>query len=142
MTSLPVQPLPGAPAASPAGATRRVFVRDLILDCLIGVHRHERDGTQRVRVNLDLTVRESAEPIEDKLANVVCYEDLVVRMRRLAAGGHVNLVETLAERIAALSLEHPDVASVTVRVEKLDVFADAASVGIEIVRSNAVIREV
>lgn len=147
MTSLPIQPLPAAPEtpaaqAAPAAGTRRVFVRDLILDCLIGVHRHERDGTQRVRVNLDLTVRESAAPIEDRLANVLCYEDLVVRLRRLAAAGHVNLVETLAERIAALSLENSDVVSATVRVEKLDVFADAASVGIEIVRSNATIREV
>ena len=127
----------GPPAAPPI-----VLFLGVCLACHIRGHRHERDGTQRVRVNLDLPVREAAEPIEDKLANVVCYEDLVVRMRRLAAGGHVNLVETLAERIAALSLEHPDVASVTVRVEKLDVFADAASVGIEIVRSNAVIREV
>ena len=137
MSTISFQPA-GAPAAqaAPAEGIRRVFVRDLVLDCLIGVHRHERDGTQRVRINLDLSVRETREPIEDRLANVLCYEDLIGRVRRLAAAGHVNLVETLAERVAALCLEAPDVASVTVRVEKLDVFADAASVGIEIVRSN------
>lgn len=134
MTTIP-SPRP-VPHPSADRRTRRVFVRDLVLDCLIGVHRHERDGTQRVRVNLDLTVRESPEPIDDRLANVLCYEELVLKVRRLAAGGHVNLVETLAERIAALCLETPDVASAAVRVEKLDVFADAASVGIEIVRYN------
>lgn len=145
MTSTPVSITGAVPAADdprraeapgPAHSTRRVFVRDLVLDCLIGVHRHERDGTQRVRVNLDLEVHESPRPIEDKLANVLCYEELVIKVRRLAAAGHVNLVETLAERIAAICLESTDVEKATVRVEKLDVFADAASVGIEIVRSN------
>ena len=131
-----VDPLPSAPVARAAPAMRRVFINDLVLDCLIGVHRHERDGAQRVRINLDLTVTESPEPIDDRLANVLCYEDLIVKVRHLATSGHVNLVETLAERLAALCLGEPGVRTAKVRVEKLDVFADAASVGIEITRSN------
>lgn len=121
----------------PAQRTRKVFVRDLMLSCLIGVHRHERDGKQRVRVNLDLTVTESGGVIDDKLSNVVSYESLVTGIRDLAAAGHVNLVETLAERIAQLCLADHRVLTARVRVEKLDVFADAASVGVEIERSNA-----
>jgi dihydroneopterin aldolase len=118
-------------------STRRVFINDLILDCLIGVHRHERDGSQRVRINLDLTVFEAEDPIEDKLANVLCYEDLINKVRDLAASGHVNLVETLAERLADLCLDEPNVGRAKIRVEKLDVFADASSVGIEIVRAKS-----
>lgn len=113
---------------------RRVFVRDLVLPCLIGVHRHERDAKQRVRINLDLAVRENDHPVDDKLANVLCYERLTSRVREVVMAGHINLVETLAERIAAVCLDYDDVASARVRVEKLDVFADAASVGIEIER--------
>lgn len=116
--------------------TRRVFVTDLVVDCLIGVYRHEMDGSQRVRINLDLSVFESDAPIDDRLENVLCYEELIVKTRALASEGHVNLVETLAERIAELCLRQPDVVSARVRVEKLDVFSDAASVGIEIERSN------
>ena len=125
----------------PDRTTRLVFVRDLVLDCLIGVHRHERDGSQRVRINLDLTVFESADPIEDRLSNVLCYEGLILKVRRLATSVHVNLVETLAERLAELCLSEPDVSIVKVRLEKLDVFADAASVGIEIRRSNDQVAE-
>ena len=125
----------------PDRTTRLVFVRDLVLDCLIGVHRHERDGSQRVRINLDLTVFESADPIEDRLSNVLCYEGLILKVRRLATSGHVNLVETLAERLAELCLSEPDVSIVKVRLEKLDVFSDAASVGIEIRRSNDQVAE-
>lgn len=114
-------------------AIRHVFVRDLVLDCSIGVHAHEKDGPQRVRVNLDLAVREDR-PIADDIGNVVCYEAIVSGIRALVAAGHVNLVETLAERIAAMCLDDVRVRIARVRVEKLDVFPDATSVGVEIER--------
>ena len=128
------------PSAGLEPGTHRMLVRDLVLACLIGVHRHERDGKQRVRVNLDLIVADPPEPLADRLADVVSYEDLVLRLRALAEAGHVNLLETLAERVAALCLAEPRVRRARVRVEKLDVFADAESVGIEIEREKARIR--
>ena len=128
-----VQPMPKSETTR---RTRQVFVRDLILNCLIGVHRHERDGKQRVRVNLDLTVEDQADGVDDKLANVVSYEDIVLKLRAVADAGHISLVETLAERIANLCLTDSRVRRARVRVEKLDVFADAASVGVEIERQN------
>ncbi len=114
-----------------------MFVRDLALDCLIGVHRYERDGRQRVRINLSLDVLETGPAGRDRLADVVNYDTLVVRIRALAEDGHVNLVETLAERIAAICLDDRRVRRAVVRVEKLDVFDDAESVGVEIERENA-----
>lgn len=116
--------------------TLRVFVRDLVLPCRIGAYRHEQDGPQRVRINLDMLVKEvSAEPHDD-LAQVVCYDRVTDAIRTLCTEGHINLVETLAERIAALCLEDLRVKTVTVRVEKLDVFQDAESAGVEIVRER------
>jgi len=115
-------------------AVRHVFIHDMVLPCSIGVHRHERNGKQRIRINLDLAVREGTEPLNDSLANVVCYEDVADGIRAIVARGHVNLVETLAEDIASLCLGDLRVLSVRVRVEKLDVFTDAKSVGVEIER--------
>ncbi|MEO5375165.1 MAG: dihydroneopterin aldolase [Alphaproteobacteria bacterium] len=115
---------------------RRVFVRDLLLVCSIGVHAHEHDAPQRIRLNLDLAVCEDDGPIADEISNVVCYEDIVTRVRAIVGEGHVRLVETLADRIAAACLQDTRVRSARVRVEKLDVFADAASVGVEIERHN------
>ena len=115
-------------------AVRHVFIRDLVLPCSIGVHRHERAATQRVRVNVDLAVREAGGPLNDDLANVVCYEAVADGIRAIVARGHVNLVETLAEEIASLCLEDLRILSARVRVEKLDVFTDAKSVGVEIER--------
>ncbi|MBI3451624.1 MAG: dihydroneopterin aldolase, partial [Rhodospirillales bacterium] len=77
---------------------------------------------------------EGPAPFADKIANVVDYDAIVAGVRRIIAVGHVKLVETLAERIAAFCLEEPRVRLARVRVEKLDVYADAASVGVEIER--------
>lgn len=121
--------------ADARNSLRHVFVRDLMLDAHIGVHQHEKLGPQRIRVNVDLAVFEKdVDGIGDQLANVVCYEEVVSGIRGLVAEGHVNLVETLAEQIAALCLEDRRVRVARVRVEKLDVFADATSVGVEIER--------
>jgi dihydroneopterin aldolase len=86
-----------------------------------------------VRVNVELAVADDG-AAEDSIRNVVSYEDIVRVVRRLVEGDHINLVETLAERIAAALLKDRRVNAARVRVEKLDVFADAGSVGVEIER--------
>ena len=115
------------------GRTMKVFVRDLILPARIGVYSHEKDGTQRVRINLELTCVEHP-AINDEHYNVVCYAEVVEEIRRLLAQGHINLVETLAERIAEQCLADHRVLSAKVRVEKLDVMPEASAVGVEIER--------
>jgi dihydroneopterin aldolase len=127
--------------ADAARATRSMFVRDLVLAASIGVHAHEHAAPQRVRINLDLAVADDGGGMmsrpavgRDELGRVVDYEAIVNGVRALVAGGHVQLVETLAERIAELCLADARVQAARVRVEKLDVFADATSAGVEVER--------
>jgi dihydroneopterin aldolase len=89
-----------------------------------------------VRINLDLAVQEDRK-LNDDLSSVVCYEKIVTDVREIVERGHINLVETLAEEIAGSCLADRRVRSVRVRVEKLDVFPDATSVGVEIERFAA-----
>jgi len=121
---------------SQAESLRRVFIRDLVMMSSIGVHAHEHDAKQRIRLNLDLGVAEGTAPIDDDLRNVVCYDEIISAVRRLVDAGHVRLVETLAERVAELCLADPRVRHVHVAIEKLDVYADVASVGVAIERFN------
>lgn len=131
------------PLAATARATRRMFVRDLVLNAQIGVYAHEKGRTQRVRVNLDLAVEDqqagnfsrSAVGADD-LGRVVDYDTVINAVREIIATGHVQLVETLAERVAEACLQDLRVHRARVMIEKLDVFADAASVGVEIERHN------
>lgn len=127
-----VQPLR---IADGAASVRHVFIRDLVLLCSIGVYEHEHVAPQRIRVNLDLAVRESHH--NDHIDNVVCYETVANKVRDIVAGDHTNLCETLAEEIAQSCLEDLRVNCARIRVEKLDVFEDIASVGVEIERFNA-----
>jgi dihydroneopterin aldolase len=120
---------------------RKMFIRDLVLAASIGVHPHEQRALQRVRINLDLTIVDPApanlsRPAvgRDDLSRVVDYGAIVNRVRAIVAAGHVQLVETLAERLSETCLADPRVAFARVRVEKLDVFPDAASAGVEIER--------
>lgn len=133
MTTDPVKAVEPLRIADARMSIRHVFVRDLMLACRIGVHRHEEIRPQRVRINLDLAVREDRE-LQDELANVVCYERITNAVRAVVAGRHIKLLETLAEEVAEICLADGRVRSVRVRLEKLDVFADATSVGVEIER--------
>jgi len=138
MTGISMELVKPLNIADARAALRHVFIRDLVLECSIGVHQFEREAPQRVRINLDLAVREADTNgrLNDDLANVVCYEALTKGVRELVSGDHVNLVETLAEDVAAMCLKDIRVRSARIRIEKLDILADAVSVGVEIERFN------
>ncbi len=119
-------------------STRHVFVRDLEVRALIGIHQHEKSTRQRLLVSIDLTVQENNTAHADNIKNVVCYEKIVNMVREIVDSGHINLVETLAETIAAHSLENKLVLAARVRIEKPDAFEDAQCVGVEIERIRGV----
>ena len=114
---------------------RHVFLRDMVFPARIGIYEHEHTRPQRVQVNVDLGVDEGSEE-GDELARVVYYERVADAVRAIVAEGHVRLVETLAERIARACLADPRVRLARVRVEKLDVFPDAVSAGVEVERTR------
>lgn len=113
---------------------RFIFVRDLALDAFIGVYDEEQGVSQPIRIDMEVEVMEPASPEGDRLEDVMCYNRLTTGVKDIIAGGHIKLVETLAERIASLVLAHPMAISVRVRVEKPNAIAEAAAAGIEIVR--------
>jgi dihydroneopterin aldolase len=130
--------------ASAARAIRHMFIRDMVLPASIGVLAHEHEAAQRVRINVDLGVEDDgarglsrAGVGRERLSRVVDYAVVADTVRRIVAAGHIVLVETLAERIAEACLVDPRVHLARVRVEKLDVFADAASAGVEIERRRS-----
>ena len=125
-----VQPLRIADAEH---AIRHVFIRNLELIARIGIHGHEKGKPQPVRINLDLSVDEGAK-LEDRLENVVDYEAITDKIRAIIASGHINLAETLAERIADAAFEDRRVRAARVRVEKLHALPGAESAGVEIER--------
>jgi dihydroneopterin aldolase len=115
---------------------RHVFVRDLEIKALLGIYEHEKRDPQRIIVNIDLSVHEGKDPLSDDISQVVSYEVVVKKVEKIVARGHVNLVETLAERIAEACLRDKRVVGARVRIEKPDIIKNARSVGIEIERAK------
>jgi dihydroneopterin aldolase len=116
---------------------RVVFVRGLDLMARLGIHPHERAGPQRIRLDVELLVLDDAAPAgvgPDAFGRVVDYQRLVELARSVVAEGHVLLVETLAERMAAAALADPRVERARVTVEKPDAFTDVAGVGVVVER--------
>jgi dihydroneopterin aldolase len=127
-------------------ALRHVFLRDMVLQASVGVHAFEHQAPQRIRINVDLAVSDRLEaepgaaglsrvaPGRDELSRVVDYEAVAKSVRAIVAAGHVSLLETLAERVAIACLADSRVQVVRISIEKLDIFEDTASVGVEIER--------
>ncbi len=122
--------------ASASAGLRHVFVRDLDLMALIGIYEHEKTDPQRIIVNIDLSVQEGEGPQDDDIGHVVSYEIVVKKVEQIIAEGHINLVETLCEKIAAACLRDKRVVAARVRVEKPDIIKNARSVGVEIERQR------
>jgi (5-formylfuran-3-yl)methyl phosphate synthase len=108
----------------------QVFLRDWVLPVRIGAYARERTAPQRVRFNVQATVLRPATPTRD-MSDVFSYDIISDGIRMLTEGQYIALVETLAERIAALILAHPRVAKVSVTVEKIDVGTGIVGVTIE-----------
>jgi dihydroneopterin aldolase len=115
----------------------RIFVRGLVLPAAIGVYDEEQGVTQKVSFTVEAAVAPGVSPQKDAIADVPSYDDLVGAVRAVVAAGHINLVETMAERIAERCLSDKRIVSVLVRVEKLE--RGPVSVGVEIVRPRTAV---
>jgi dihydroneopterin aldolase len=110
----------------------RVFMHDLVLDVEIGVYTHEKGVTQRVRFSVDVDLMPAGQSLDDDIDRAFDYDTIIKGIKDIVARGHINLVETLAEKVARHCLAHPRAARVVVKIEKLD--KGPGAVGVEIVR--------
>jgi dihydroneopterin aldolase len=122
--------------ANAAAGIRHVFIRDLVIEARLGIYPEEKANPQRIIVNIDLSVEEGDDPGSDDIKSVVSYETVVKNVERIVAEGHVNLVETLAERIATSCLSDRRVVAARVRIEKPEIIRNTRSVGVEIERTR------
>ena len=110
-----------------------IFVRDYVIDCNIGVYAEEKGVTQKVRLTVEASLAASVKSAHDDMDEVPSYTDLIDAIHDSSSGGHINLVETFAERIATQCLRDKRIISVFVRIEKLE---RGPVRGVEIVRAR------
>jgi 7,8-dihydroneopterin aldolase/epimerase/oxygenase len=114
-----------------------IFIRDLRVEALIGIHRRERHARQTVSVDLEIGVPGEAVFASDKVTDTIDYEQVATRIRELAESGHFRLVETFADRIAQLLIGDFGAPWVKVSAAKLGILASAKFVGVSIERRKS-----
>jgi (5-formylfuran-3-yl)methyl phosphate synthase len=116
------------------GELDRVFVRDFVVSAAIGAYDFERSIRQRVVFDVDALVRRAGGHPDD-MRSIFSYDIILDAIRLVVGRGHVDFVETLAEEVATVLLQHARVRSIRVNIRKLDVIE--GEVGIEIRRERA-----
>ena len=111
-----------------------ILIRDLRVEALIGSHRRERHVKQTLSLDLDIGIPGTAVFASDKVSDTIDYEQVALGIRALAASGHFRLVETFAERVAALITGDFGAPWVKVSAAKIGILPNAKFVGVTIER--------
>ncbi|PIE07962.1 MAG: diguanylate cyclase [Rhodobacterales bacterium] len=128
---------PGARASAPGQPVRppdRISLRDHVVEADIGAFQQERGRSQRLAFNLVVEVAPHAGPLDDDVDRILSYDTLTEAIAHELAEERLNLLETLAERLADRILLAPQALRVFVRIEKLD--RGPGALGVEIVRAR------
>lgn len=123
-----------AAATAPRGPLDRISVRDHVVEVEIGAFQAERGTTQRVCFNVVVEVKPLTGPIDDDVDRILSYDLVTEAIEHELSEERLNLLETLAERIAERILQEPQAVRAFVRVEKLD--RGPGALGVEIVRAR------
>jgi dihydroneopterin aldolase len=113
----------------------RISLRDHVVEAEIGAFQKERGHKQRVMFNVVVEVRPLTGPINDDVDRILSYDRITEAIAAELAAERLNLLETLAERVAERILAEPQAMRAFVRIEKLDI--GPYKLGVEIVRSRA-----
>ncbi|MEQ3625482.1 MAG: dihydroneopterin aldolase [Celeribacter sp.] len=98
----------------------RIFLRDHVRDLEIGAFASERTATQRLGFEIVVEVTPDTGGTEDDVDTILSYDTILAAIDTATAAERLNLLETLAERIAALLLAEPRAGAVEVELRKLD----------------------
>lgn len=114
----------------------RIFLRDLRIETIIGIYDWERETPQTVSIDLELATDVARAARTDAIEDALDYKAIAKRLIAFVGASRFQLVETLAERIAALLREEFGVPWVRVTVNKGGAIRGASAVGVVIERGQ------
>lgn len=109
-----------------------LFIRNLKVNCIIGVNPDERDREQEISMQLflwtDIANASRSDNVHDALDYSALYKEVVQRVEH----SQFFLIERLAFEVATMCLQHPLTHKVKVVIEKIGALKKAESAGIEL----------
>ena len=113
-----------------------IFLEKLRVETVIGIWEWERKIRQAVVIDLEMAADVGRAARSDDVGDTLNYKAVAKRVQEFVAESQFQLVETLAERIAAIVTGEFDVPWVRVRVAKPGAIRGASDVGVLIERGE------
>ena len=114
----------------------KIFINDLRIEAVIGIYEWERKVKQTLSIDLELACDCRKAAKTDAVEDTVNYKQISKRLQEFIGESEFKLVETLAERTAALVMDEFSLSWLKLRVNKLGALRGASGVGVVIERGN------
>ena len=115
---------------------RTVFIKDFIIEEIIGFYKHEKEKKQKIIFNVVLDVNQSSLPDEKDIKSIVDYEKITNKLENLTKSKKYNFLESLAEDSFKEIFSDKRINSVTIKIEKPEAIKNADSVGVEVFKTR------
>ena len=115
---------------------RTVFIKDFIIQEIIGIHEHEKTKKQKIKFNIVVNVNQNTVPDEKDIKSIVDYEKITNKLENLVKNKKYNFLESLAEDSFKEIFEDKRINSVKIKIEKPEAVKNADSVGVEVFKSR------
>ena len=124
------------PTKGKSSIRRTVFIKDFIIDEIIGFYEHEKIKKQKIKFNIVLDINQNSIPNEGDIKSIVDYEKITNKLKNLTKSKKYNFLESLAEDSFKEIFEDKRINSVTIKIEKPEAIKSAESVGVEVFKSR------
>ncbi len=115
---------------------RSVFIKDFIVEEIIGIHAHEKIKKQKIKFNIVLGIDQESLPDENDIKSIVDYEKITNKLENLTKSKKYNFLESLVEDSFKELFEDKRINSAKIKIEKPDAIKNAESVGVEVFKTR------
>ena len=116
---------------------KKILIKDLTLDLMLGYYDFEKDIPQKVKFTLEVDYRDKKPTNDGDLNSIVNYDKIVKLIKKLVKNKHYNFLETLAEDVFDELFKDKRIDKITLQIEKLEIIKDCSSVGIQISKKRS-----
>ena len=124
------------PTKDKSAIKRTVFIKDFIIEEIIGIHKHEKIKKQKIKFNIVLDVNQSFVPDEKDINSIVDYEKITNKLENLTKNKKYNFLESLVEDSFKEIFEDKRIDSAKIKIEKPEAIKNAKSVGVEVFKTR------
>ena len=124
------------PTKNKSSIKRTVFIKDFIIEEIIGFYESEKIKKQKIQFNVVLDIDQRTIPNEKNEKSIVNYEKITKKLEKLVKRKKYNFLESLAEDSFKEIFEDKRINSVTIKIEKPEAIKNTESVGVEVFKSR------